>query len=228
MDYYTFRSVISLGEFVYLSINFQLAQKTAKKVYIKRAGKISQCKMVQYDADEKTVIWDDNIKRKKGDAENQQTDGEDVAAYWAFKAFGVDFKSFWEMQEDLDTRRLYSNNIRAMLQTYGVEAARATIIREIKQVFDIYGVKIDYRHLSLIADYMTHTGGYRPMSRHGSISESLSPFLKMSFETASMFIVEAASHGLTDDLETPSSRVCLGLPVKMGTGCFDLMQKLEA
>lgn len=206
----------------------QLAQKTAKKVYIKRAGKISQCKMVQYDADEKTVIWDDEKKRKKGDAENPQTDGEDAAAYWAFKAFGVDFKSFCEMQEDLDTSRLYSNNIHAMLQTYGVEAARATIIREVKQVFDIYGVKIDYRHLSLIADYMTHTGGYRAMSRHGSISESLSPFLKMSFETASNFIVEAASHGLTDDLETPSSRVCLGLPVKMGTGCFDLMQKLEA
>ncbi|KZV36374.1 DNA-directed RNA polymerase I subunit rpa1-like [Dorcoceras hygrometricum] len=206
----------------------QLAQKTAKKVYIKRAGKISQCKMVQYDADEKTVIWDDNKKQNSGDTGNPLTDGEDATAYWAVKAFGVDFKSFWEMHEDLDTSRLYSNNIHAMLQTYGVEAARATIIREVKQVFDIYGVKIDYRHLSLIADYMTHTGGYRSMSRHGGISESLSPFLKMSFETASKFIVEAASHGLTDDLETPSSRVCLGLPVKMGTGCFDLMQKLEA
>ncbi|XP_073157128.1 DNA-directed RNA polymerase I subunit 1 [Henckelia pumila] len=206
----------------------QLAQKTAKEVYIKRAGDISRCKMVQYDADEKTVIWDDKKKQKKGEFESPQTDGEDAAAYWAVKAFGVDFKSFWKMQEDLDTSRVYSNNIHAMLQTYGVEAARATIIREVKQVFDIYGVKIDYRHLSLIADYMTHAGGYRPMSRHGSICHSLSPFLKMSFETASKFIVEAASHGLTDDLETPSSRVCLGLPVKMGTGCFDLMQKLEA
>ncbi|KAG8371904.1 hypothetical protein BUALT_Bualt12G0011400 [Buddleja alternifolia] len=204
----------------------QIAQKTAKKVYIKKSGKISQCRMVQYDADEKTVIWDDKKKPSRGDAKKPQTGGED-AAYWAVKASGVDFISFWEMQDDLDLSRLYSNNIHAMLQTYGVEAARATLIREVKQVFDIYGVKIDFRHLSLIADYMTHTGGYRPMSRHGSISESLSPFLKMSFETASKFIVEAASHGLTDNLETPSSRICLGLPVKMGTGCFDLMQKLD-
>lgn len=204
----------------------QIAQKTAKKVFIKRTGKISQCKVVQYDPDEKTVIWDNKKKPKKGDAEKQQADGED-SAYWAVKASGEDFKSIWEMQDDLDLSRLYSNNIHAMLKTYGVEAARATLIREVTQVFDIYGVKIDYRHLSLIADYMTHTGGYRPMSRHGSISESLSPFLKMSFETASKFIVEAASHALTDNLETPSSRICLGLPVKMGTGCFDLMQKLD-
>ncbi|KAL0339625.1 UNVERIFIED_CONTAM: DNA-directed RNA polymerase I subunit [Sesamum radiatum] len=204
----------------------QIAQKTAKKVFIKRTGKISQCKVVQYDPDEKTVIWDNKKKPKKGDAGKQKADGED-SAYWAVKASGVDFKSIWEMQDDLDLSRLYSNNIHAMLKTYGVEAARATLIREVTQVFDIYGVKIDYRHLSLIADYMTHTGGYRPMSRHGSISESLSPFLKMSFETASKFIVEAASHALTDNLETPSSRICLGLPVKMGTGCFDLMQKLD-
>ncbi|KAL8556183.1 hypothetical protein ACS0TY_003828 [Phlomoides rotata] len=197
----------------------QIAQKTAKKVYIKKSGKISQCKMVQYDPDEKTVIWDDQKKPKKGQQMNE-------TAYWAVKASGVDFKSIWEMHDDLDLTRLYSNDINAVLSTYGVEAARATLIREVKQVFDIYGVKIDYRHLSLIADYMTHTGGYRPMSRHGGISESVSPFLKMSSETASKFIVEAASLGLTDELETPSSRICLGLPVKMGTGCFDLMQKL--
>ena len=65
------------------------------------------------------------------------------------------------------------------------------------------------------------------MSRHGGIAGSISPFLKMSFETASKFIVEAASHEMTDNLESPSARICLGLPVKMGTGCFDLMQKLE-
>ncbi|CAI9761147.1 unnamed protein product [Fraxinus pennsylvanica] len=204
----------------------QIAQKTAKKVYIKSSGKISHCKMVKYDADEKSVIWDDDKKPRKSTVKDLQTGNEDLD-YWAMKASGVDFKSFWDMQNDLDLSRLYSNNIDAMLKTYGVEAARATIIREVKQVFDIYGVKIDYRHLSLIADYMTHTGGYRPMTRHGSIAESLSPFIKMSFETASKFIVEAASHGMTDNLETPSSRICVGLPVKMGTGCFDIMQQLE-
>ncbi|PHU05808.1 hypothetical protein BC332_26630, partial [Capsicum chinense] len=197
----------------------QVAQKTAKKVYIKNSGKIDQCRMVKYEVTENTVMWDE----KQTKQQSQDTD----SAYWALKAAGVDFRTFWEMQDDLDVSRIYTNNIRAMLNTYGVEAARASLIREVKTVFGIYGVEIDYRHLSLIADFMTHTGGYQPMSRHGSISESLSPFLKMSFETASKFIVEAAAHGLTDYLETPSSRICLGLPVKMGTGCFDIMQKLD-
>lgn len=206
----------------------QIAQKAAKNVYIKSSGKIGQCKMVEHDVSENTVIWDEEKVNKKINAKKQiKVSEDDLLPYWALKAAGVDFTAFWEMQDDLDVTRIYSNNVHAMLETYGVEAARATIIREVKNVFGIYGVEIDYRHLSLIADYMTHSGGYRPMSRHGSIAESLSPLAKMSFETASKFIVEAASHGMTDNLETPSSRVCLGLPVKMGTGCFDLMQQLD-
>lgn len=50
---------------------------------------------------------------------------------------------------------------------YGVEAARAAIAREIKTVFSVYGITVDPRHLSLIADYMTFSGGYRPMNRYG-------------------------------------------------------------
>lgn len=114
-----------------------------------------------------------------------------------------------------------------MLNTYGVEAARETIIREINNVFKSYGISVNIRHLTLIADFMTHTGGYRPMNRLGGIADSISPFSKMSFETASKFIVQAAYHGQVDDLETPSARICLGLPVKGGTGSFDLMQKVE-
>ncbi|KAK5804949.1 hypothetical protein PVK06_032601 [Gossypium arboreum] len=66
------------------------------------------------------------------------------------------------------------------------------------------------------------------MSRLGAIADSISPFSKVSFETASKFIVEAAKHGQLDNLETSSSRICLGLPVKMGTGSLDLMHQLES
>ena len=37
------------------------------------------------------------------------------------------------------------------------------IVREVKAVFGVYGIEIDHRHLSLIADYMTQEGGYRPV-----------------------------------------------------------------
>ncbi|CAL5398113.1 unnamed protein product [Camellia sinensis] len=214
----------SLATYTYVMI----AQRTAKKVHIKSSGKLDMCQAIK-SATNDQVLWKSKDDKKKDDPDSlaAKKDDKDELGPWALKTAGVNFTALWEMQDDIDVTRIYSNNIHAILSTYGVEAARETILREVKHVFQIYGVEIDYRHLSLIAEFMTHSGGYRPMSRHGGIAESISPLLKMSFETASKFIVEAASHGMSDNLETPSSRICLGLPVKMGTGCFDLMQKLE-
>jgi DNA-directed RNA polymerase I subunit RPA1 len=42
----------------------------------------------------------------------------------------------------------------AILNTYGVEAARAAIIKEISVVFAVYGIDVNPRHLTLVADYM--------------------------------------------------------------------------
>ena len=50
-------------------------------------------------------------------------------------------------------------------------------------VFGVYGIGVDPRHLSLIADFMMQQGDYRPCSRAG-METSTSPLLKMSFETA--------------------------------------------
>ncbi|XP_041024311.1 DNA-directed RNA polymerase I subunit 1 [Juglans microcarpa x Juglans regia] len=198
----------------------QIAQKTAKKVYIQSFGKIDGCKVVT--CKEKQVIYYGKNPKDRKDISSAEK--EKVPA---LQTTGVDFSTLWQFQDVLDVRYVYSNNIHAMLTTYGVEAARETIIREIQHVFGSYGISVNMRHLTLIAEYMTHSGGYRPMNRLGGIAESTSPFSKMSFETASKFIVEAAYHGERDELETPSARICLGLPVKMGTGCFDLMQKIE-
>lgn len=44
-----------------------------------------------------------------------------------------------------------------MSEVYGIEAGRRTIINELNSVFDVYGIKIDPRHLSLIADFMTNS-----------------------------------------------------------------------
>lgn len=49
---------------------------------------------------------------------------------------------------------IYSNDIYAILVTYGVEMARAAIVREMSGVFDVYKIDVDSRHLELIADYM--------------------------------------------------------------------------
>ena len=59
----------------------------------------------------------------------------------------------------VDCDRIVTNNPAAMLRVLGVEAARATIVREVMAVFGAYGIGVDPRHLSLIADHMTHLVG---------------------------------------------------------------------
>ena len=54
----------------------------------------------------------------------------------------------------LENDSIYSNDIYAILKTYGVEMARAAVLREMGAVFGVYSIQVDSRHLELIADYM--------------------------------------------------------------------------
>jgi DNA-directed RNA polymerase I subunit RPA1 len=182
-----------------------LAQKAAADASVRLTKGIKKCYVLQ---DERDGSW------------KVQTDGINFAAAFAQGAL-------------VDASRLGSNDVYAVLQQYGVEAARATLLAEVRAVFGAYGIAVDARHLSLIADAMTHGGTYRPCSRAG-LDSCPSPLLKMSFETATAFLTDATLRGATDTLESPSSRLVLGRVVELGTGAcglqFDLprAQQLHA
>ncbi|KAJ2741692.1 hypothetical protein GGI20_005011 [Coemansia sp. BCRC 34301] len=129
------------------------------------------------------------------------------------------------LDEWIDLNHLYSNDIAMLLRTYGVEAARAAIMREIGGVFKVYDIGVDKRHLSLVADYMTFEGGFKPFNRNG-LSSSPSPFAKMTYESTCTFLQETVVCGDFDDLKNPSSRIVLGQPVQSGTGAFDVLVDL--
>lgn len=57
-------------------------------------------------------------------------------------------------EDVVDINRIKTNDIHAILTNYGVEAARATIVQEIANVFGLYSINVNVRHLMLIADYM--------------------------------------------------------------------------
>mmetsp|Transcript_21950 Transcript_21950/g.65647 ORF Transcript_21950/g.65647 Transcript_21950/m.65647 type:complete len:166 (-) Transcript_21950:607-1104(-) len=135
---------------------------------------------------------------------------------------GINFLGAWHNADIVDVNRLVTNDVAGMLHTYGVEAARATIMKEASGVFNAYGIGVDPRHLCLIADFMTQQGGYRACNRMG-IESSVSPFLKMSFETATHFLTDATLKGSLDDLKSPSARLCIGRVVELGTGAVELM-----
>jgi DNA-directed RNA polymerase I subunit RPA1 len=136
---------------------------------------------------------------------------------------GINFSELWEL-EMVDHDKLLSNDIWAIRCAYGVEAARNTIVDQIRGVFGAYGIEVDPRHLSLIADYMTFSGGYTAMNRTG-MREMSSPFLQMSFETTAQFLTQAALTYSSDKLQSPSANIVVGRPIRHGTGSFSLLAK---
>ncbi|KAJ2547714.1 hypothetical protein EV175_005105 [Coemansia sp. RSA 1933] len=104
--------------------------------------------------------------------------------------------------------RLHTNDIAAILRVYGVEAAHQAIVCEIYNIFDVYNIEIDNRHLGLVADYMTFKCEFKPFNRI-CLSSSPSPFTKMSFESTCTFLQEAAIYGDFADLRNPSARIVM-------------------
>ena len=72
------------------------------------------------------------------------------------EAEGINFAGVWEHADLVATAAVTTNDVGAVLRTFGVEAARATIVHEVIKVFEVYGIGVDVRHLALIADFMTH------------------------------------------------------------------------
>ncbi|XP_063781050.1 DNA-directed RNA polymerase I subunit RPA1 [Pseudophryne corroboree] len=139
---------------------------------------------------------------------------------------GINLQELFKYSDILDLKRLYSNDIHAMANTYGIEAALRVVEKEIKDVFAVYGIEVDPRHLSLVADYMCFEGTYRPLNRYGMQSSS-SPFQQMTFETSYKFLKDATMSGAKDDLLSPSACLVVGKVVKGGTGLFDLKQPMK-
>ncbi|XP_052010608.1 DNA-directed RNA polymerase I subunit RPA1 [Xyrauchen texanus] len=139
---------------------------------------------------------------------------------------GINMQELFRHADILDLNRLYSNEVHAMANTYGIEVALRVIEKEIKDVFAVYGIEVDPRHLSLVADYMCFEGVYKPLNRFGIQSNS-SPLQQMTFETSYKFLKQATMLGSYDKLSSPSACLVVGKLVKGGTGLFDLKQPLQ-
>ncbi|KAJ3615707.1 hypothetical protein Zmor_012367 [Zophobas morio] len=152
---------------------------------------------------------------------------------------GVNIPEMWKYYNILEMNKIICNDIHQILEVYGVEAARITIVREISEVFKVYGIIVNVRHLSVIADLVTFEGGYKPFNRMG-LQANTSPFLRMSFESTMSVLRETALYiihlllyyfftyisrtGDCDAILTPSSSLVVGKPVECGTGAFELVQ----
>ncbi|XP_076439976.1 DNA-directed RNA polymerase I subunit RPA1-like [Babylonia areolata] len=126
----------------------------------------------------------------------------------------------------LELNAMYTNSIVDIQNTYGIEAANKAVIKEVQKVFKAYNIQVSYRHLSLLADYMTCEGQYKGFNRN-AITSNPSPLQKITFETSTNFLVNACLNAWPDRLQSPSAQIVAGRVVSSGTGSFDILQPLK-
>ena len=136
---------------------------------------------------------------------------------------GFNYNEIKKYDDLININKIETNDIGGILNIFGIEACRAAIVKEIVNVFDVYSINVDKRHLGLIADYITFQGKYRSFNRKG-ISYSSSPLLKMTYETTMEFLIDACRTKSIDKCNTPSARIILGRPPLCGTGAFDIIK----
>ena len=115
----------------------------------------------------------------------------------------------------VDFTRCYCNDINEINTLFGIEAARATLLREF---YAIFGGDINYRHVAMLCDIMTSQGNVMSVDRHGINRGKNGPLAKCSFEEAVDQLQKASIHGDTDNMKGVSANVMMGQIPPCGTG----------
>ncbi|KAL1915660.1 uncharacterized protein VTP21DRAFT_6419 [Calcarisporiella thermophila] len=116
-----------------------------------------------------------------------------------------------------------SNHVMEVVKVLGIEAARATIINEIKNVMDKHNMTVDPRHIMLLADVMTYKGEVLGVTRFGVARMKDSVLMLASFEKTTDHLFDAAFYGKKDPIEGVSECIIMGIPMPTGTGLFKML-----
>jgi len=128
-------------------------------------------------------------------------------------------------QNTIDVNKTYTNNIKEMEKLYGIECARAVLLKELKQVLDLQKLYVDVRHLMLIADAVCASGSYKSIGRHGLSGEKAGVLVRAAFEETVKHLVNAASSAESDNLLGVTENIIIGQTVPVGTGNIKLTMK---
>jgi len=115
-----------------------------------------------------------------------------------------------------------SSHVHDIYENLGVEAARATLLAEITNLFADAG-GVDFRHLGLLCDWMTRIGKLLSVDRYGINKQDIGPLAKASFEETEKILLKAALYGEIDPITGVSANIMTGQPIKGGTGFSEIL-----
>jgi DNA-directed RNA polymerase II subunit RPB1 len=139
---------------------------------------------------------------------------------WYLMTIGVNLVDVL-MNENVDSTRTLSNDINEITEIFGIEATRMIILRELLKMPDY---PVNYRHISLLGDIMTHRGVIMKIERHGiNRSGERGPIAKATFEESLEILVKASTFGEKDKMGGVSANIMFGQLPKVGTNSFELL-----
>lgn len=116
-----------------------------------------------------------------------------------------------------------SNHVMEMKEVLGIEAARSTIMSEIRNTMGAHGLHIDSRHVQLLGDVMTVRGDVLGINRFGIAKMRTSTLLLASFERTTDHLFDASAYDKIDPVKGVSECIIMGAPVQLGTGLLQLV-----
>ena len=152
---------------------------------------------------------------------NPETNELEEKHEWYLLTEGSDLKKILNWK-GVDYTRTICNNPTEILSVLGIEATRQSIINEISRVMNFYGIQVNYRNLSALADTMTNRGGIMAINRHGINRTDDSPLKKCTFEETVDMLLDAGKDCVYDALDAVSSNIIVGKLSKVGTGTCNL------
>ena len=127
----------------------------------------------------------------------------------------------------VDHCKTISNDLMEVTQVLGVEAVRQCLMKELRNVLNVYGIYVNYRHLAVLCDVMTQRGHLMSITRHGINRTEVGPLHKSSFEETVEMLLEAATYGEEDNLRGVTENIMLGQLAPIGTGDIDVMMDTD-
>ncbi|RKP19722.1 beta and beta-prime subunits of DNA dependent RNA-polymerase, partial [Rozella allomycis CSF55] len=142
--------------------------------------------------------------------------------FWTLETEGINLKQVMS-HPNIDYTRTISNDVLEIFNVLGIEAMRASLLNELRNVIESDGSYVNYRHLALLCDVMTFKGVPMGIDRHGINRTEAGAFMRASFEETSDILLQAASFAELDDCNGVSQNVMLGQLAPLGTGEFSLL-----
>jgi len=120
----------------------------------------------------------------------------------------------------VDPTRAVSNNVYDMYENFGIEAARALLLEELKSTISS---SIHSRHIGMLVDRMTARGGLMSCDRYGVNKLNIGSLAKASFEQTEEIMLKSALYGERDPILGVSANIMLGSVIHGGTSFTDVL-----